>query len=130
MDKETKIRTGIADYKQLTKSVSDSAQQIWLAGLGALAKAQTEGSNVFDALVKEGQIVQSKTQKVAESMVTEMPTSLNTMANNQATGILSKLEQVVEDRVACVLKRIGVATTKDIEDLSKRIEEYAASVQK
>ena len=39
---------------QLSSAVKDSAQQIWLAGLGAFAKAQEEGSKVFDALVKEG----------------------------------------------------------------------------
>ena len=37
----------------LASSVKDSAQQIWLAGLGAFAKAQAEGGKVFDSLVKE-----------------------------------------------------------------------------
>ena len=41
-------------------SVKDSAQQIWLAGLGAFAKAQEEGSKVFEALVKEGLGIQRK----------------------------------------------------------------------
>jgi len=38
----------------LAGSVKESAQQIWLAGMGAFAKAQAEGRQVFDALVKEG----------------------------------------------------------------------------
>src|ERR1035438_8937465 len=63
--------------KQLAKTVRDSAQQIWLAGLGAFAKAQAEGSKVFDALVKEGQTIRSRTRKVAESKVTEMTTTLD-----------------------------------------------------
>ena len=29
----------------------EQAQNIWLAGMGALAKAQTEGSKAFDSLV-------------------------------------------------------------------------------
>ena len=37
----------------LAGSVKDSAQQIWLAGMGAFAKAQAEGGKVFDALVKK-----------------------------------------------------------------------------
>jgi hypothetical protein len=40
---------------QLAQTVKDSAHQIWLAGLGAFAKAQEEGTKVFDALVKEGE---------------------------------------------------------------------------
>jgi hypothetical protein len=47
-------------------SVKDSAQQIWLAGMGAFAKAQAEGRQVFDALVKEGVALQKKTQSAAE----------------------------------------------------------------
>ena len=37
---------------QLSSTVKDSAQQIWLAGLGAFAKAQEEGNKVFEALVE------------------------------------------------------------------------------
>jgi poly(hydroxyalkanoate) granule-associated protein len=39
---------------QLAASVKDSAQQIWLAGMGAFSKAQEEGTKVFETLVKEG----------------------------------------------------------------------------
>ena len=35
---------------QLSATIRESAQQIWLAGLGAFAKAQQEGNKVFDAL--------------------------------------------------------------------------------
>ena len=33
--------------------MKESAQQIWLAGMGAFSKAQEEGTKVFEALVKE-----------------------------------------------------------------------------
>ena len=35
----------------LSDAVKESAQQIWLAGLGAFSKAQAEGGKVFEALV-------------------------------------------------------------------------------
>ena len=38
---------------QLAGTVKESAQQIWLAGLGAFSKAQEEGGKVFEALVKD-----------------------------------------------------------------------------
>ena len=44
--------------KQLAQTVKESAQQIWLAGLGAFSKTQEEGTKVFDALVKEGEAIQ------------------------------------------------------------------------
>ena len=35
----------------MAQNVKDSAQQIWAAGLASFAKAQGEGSKVFEALV-------------------------------------------------------------------------------
>ena len=51
---------------QLATTIKDSTQQIWLAGLGAFAKAQQEGGKVFEALVREGQTLQRKGQNAAE----------------------------------------------------------------
>ena len=133
MVRKLKALADDAGDKQLVKTVRDSAQQIWLAGLGAFAKAQAEGSKVFDALVKEGKIINNRTRKVAESKVSEMTNTLGKMATkatNQATGSWDKLEQVFEDRVARALNRIGVPTNNDINNLAKRVEELTASVQK
>lgn len=133
MVRKLKALADNAGDKQLVKTVRDSAQQIWLAGLGAFAKAQAEGSKVFDALVKEGKIINNRTRKVAESKVNEMTNTLGKMATkatNQATGSWDKLEQVFEDRVARALNRIGVPTNNDINNLAKRVEELTASVQK
>jgi poly(hydroxyalkanoate) granule-associated protein len=133
MVKKLKAIADHAGDKQLVNTVRDSAQQIWLAGLGAFAKAQAEGSKVFDALVKEGKIINSRTRKVAESKVTEMTSTLGKMAtkaSHQASDSWDKLEQVFEDRVARALHRIGVPTNKDINNLARRVEELTASVQK
>jgi poly(hydroxyalkanoate) granule-associated protein len=133
MVKKLKALADNAGDKQFVKTVRESAQQIWLAGLGAFAKAQAEGSKVFDALVQEGQSIHSRTRKVAESKVSEMTTTLGKMATkatSEATGGWDKLEQVFESRVARALNRIGVPTYKDINNLSKRVEELTASVQK
>ena len=53
---------------QLSGTIKDSASQIWLAGLGAFAKAQEEGGKVFEALVKEGVSLQRKTQAGVEEI--------------------------------------------------------------
>ena len=36
--------------ERFSRKLSDSAQQVWLAGLGALGRAQAEGSRFFDGL--------------------------------------------------------------------------------
>jgi poly(hydroxyalkanoate) granule-associated protein len=107
---------------KLSSTIRESAQQIWLAGLGAFAKAQEEGNKVFDALVREGETIQSKTRRVAEDKVTEMAA--------KATGTWDKLEQVFENRVAKSLNSLGVPTRADIEALSTRVAELTAEVEK
>ena len=107
---------------QLAQTVKDSAHQIWLAGLGAFAKAQEEGNKVFDALVKEGESIQSKTRKVADEQMA--------VVTGKAVGTWDRLEQVFEDRVARALSSLGVPSKKDIDKLSKRVAELTAVVQK
>ena len=60
------------DDEKPTDRIKDSAQQIWLAGLGAFAKMQQEGSKAFEALVKDGAGVQKKTQQAADYPIREM----------------------------------------------------------
>ncbi|MEO8014699.1 MAG: phasin family protein, partial [Polaromonas sp.] len=67
---------------QLSSAVKDSAQQIWLAGLGAFSKAQEEGSKVFDTLVKEGMAIQRKTQASAEEKINEATSRMSDMASD------------------------------------------------
>jgi poly(hydroxyalkanoate) granule-associated protein len=136
MAKKLKDLAGNAADNQLVSTVRDSAQQIWLAGLGAFAKAQEEGSKVFEALVKEGESLQKKTRKLAEAKFTGtvdgVKGSVETFtkqAQKSATEGWDKLEQVFEDRVSRALNSLGVPTNKDIHALTKRVEELTASVQ-
>jgi len=107
---------------QLSATIRESAQQIWLAGLGAFAKAQQEGTKVYDALIREGEAIQKKTRKVTEDKVTEMAA--------KATGTWDKLEQVFENRVARSLHSLGVPTRGDVEALARRVAELKAAVDK
>ena len=126
--------TGSAEAKanaQFASTVKDSAQQIWLAGLGAFSKAQEEGGKVFEALVKEGVAIQRKTQAAAEEKLTEATSRMASMANDitsKATGQWDKLENIFEDRVSRALKKLGVPTHKDIDELVARIDELNRSV--
>lgn len=113
---------------QLSGTVKDSAQQIWLAGLGAFSKAQEEGGKVFEALVKEGLSIQRKTQAVAEEKISEATSRMTTMASDigsKAQGQWDKLENIFEDRVAKALSKLGVPSARDLEALSARVDALA-----
>ena len=67
---------------QLASTVKESAQQIWLAGLGAFSKAQEEGTKVFESLVKEGLSMQRKTQSAAEDNISEATSRMTNKASD------------------------------------------------
>jgi poly(hydroxyalkanoate) granule-associated protein len=117
----------------LANSVKDSAQQIWLAGMGAFSKAQEEGGRVFEALVKEGLNLQKKTQGLAEEKISEVTGRMTAMADtvtSKAGQNWDKLEAIFEQRTAKAMNKLGVPTAKDVAALTKRVDELAAAVAK
>ena len=128
-DKKAASAAGLFD-SALANQVKDSAQQIWLAGMGAFAKAQAEGKQVFEALVKEGASLQ-KTQTVAEERLGEVTGRMSSMAGDvsaKAGQHWDKLESIFEERTAKAMKRLGVPSSKDVAALNARIEELSAKV--
>jgi len=118
---------------KLAASVKDSAQQIWLAGMGAFAKAQEEGGKVFETLVKEGMSLQKKTQGLAEDKIAEVTGKMSAMAGTvtaRAGQNWDKLEAIFEQRTAKAMNKLGVPTAKDVQALTARVDELAAAVAK
>ena len=106
-------------------SVKDSAQQIWLAGLGAFAKAQEEGTKVFEALVKEGLGIQRKSQAAAEEKLSEATSKMANMTGGfspRAAGPWDKLENIFEDRVAKAMQKLGMPSAQELGQLTQRLQ--------
>ncbi|NQW95051.1 MAG: phasin family protein [Polaromonas sp.] len=117
----------------LAGAVKESAHQIWLAGLGAFAKAQEDSGKMYESLMKEGLSIQRKTQAAAEEKISEATSKMANMAGNiqsKAGQQWDKLENIFEDRVAKALDKLGVPSAKDVEALIARIDELNKSVQK
>jgi poly(hydroxyalkanoate) granule-associated protein len=113
--------------------IKASAQQIWLAGLGAFTKAQAEGSKVFDTLVKEGMAMQQNTQTVAEQRLSEVTAKVSNLASDlgaKATGQWDKLETIFEDRVAKALGRLGMPTSTELDELKREVMVLKEAVAK
>jgi poly(hydroxyalkanoate) granule-associated protein len=124
---------GAGRDSQLAAAIKDSAQQIWLAGLGAFVKTQEEGQKVFHALVKEGTSIQKRTVKITEDRMGDIGGRFAKVAGQfqkQANGTWDKLETVFEERVDRALTRLGVPTRKDITTLTKRVEELTSEVSR
>jgi poly(hydroxyalkanoate) granule-associated protein len=122
------VPEGVAETAQ---GVIDSSRHIWLAGLGAFAKAQKEGMKLFDTLVAQGERLESRTRKAAvdtASAAREAAAAKAKEMQAMAGGTWDKLEQVFEDRVARALSKLGVHTHNDVERLAQRVDALSEAV--
>ena len=114
-------------------AVKGSAKQIWAAGLGALTRAQAEGTKAVESLVKESMSIQRKTAAAAEGKISEATNKMSTLAtdiSSKANGQWDKLENIFEERVAKALNKLGVPSAKDVNALIARIDDLNKAVQK
>jgi poly(hydroxyalkanoate) granule-associated protein len=129
----SKAQDAVAEARGVSKTVMDSAQQIWLAGLGAFSKAQAEGGKLFEALVKEGAALDAKTRKFTEAKVNEVRGNVEStlgQARERSQETWDKLEKVFEDRVSRALGRIGIPSREEMTSLNKRIDDLSRDVRK
>jgi len=112
---------------QLAGAIQESASQIWLAGLGAFAKAQKEGTKIFDLLVDEGKTIHKQAKKTAEDAFGNIKAKAS-----KSWGQVSwdQMERVFEDRVARALHALSVPTRKDLDTLSQRVADLTAVTKK
>lgn len=111
--------------KSTSSQVMESANQIWLAGLGAFAKAQQEGQKVFDTLVEQGKSFESDTKKATSERVDDVKNAVDSgvsKVTDKAGETWDKLETVFEDRVARTLNRLGVPSGKEIRELADKVD--------
>lgn len=113
------------------KSIMESAQQIWLAGLGALTKAREDGTKLFENLVKEGLSLEAATRKIATGKVDEVRGAVESgvsQVRERTQETWDRLEQVFESRVSRALGKLGVPGRKDLDELLKRVDELQRQV--
>jgi len=121
------------DRPGLGKAVMDSAQQIWLAGLGAFSKAQAEGGKLFDSLVREGAAFDAKTRDAAAASVGETSRRVESTLDSlreRSQQTWGSMEKVFEERLAKTLNRMGVPTRGEVESLGVRVEELSREVRR
>ena len=115
------------------RTLIDSAQQIWMAGLGAFHRAQDEGGKLFELLVKEGSTLEQKTRRFATGKVDEARDSVETTVasvKERAADTWDRLEKVFEERVSRALGKLGVPGRDEMHALTARVEELNRQVRK
>lgn len=114
-----RIHGSTADLRKYT-------HQIWLAGLGAFAKAEEEGSKLFDNLVDAGRDVESKAREKTETRVEEVKSRVK----GRTGETLEKMEKAFDERLSGALSRLGIPNKREVEALNSRIEELTRTIER
>jgi poly(hydroxyalkanoate) granule-associated protein len=114
----------------IADAIAASAHEIWQAGLGAFARAQADGGELFGALVRDGAALHKLTQELAQDKFPDVAGKIGKLAEQvgrQASGSWDKIEKIFEDRVARSLRSLGVPSRDEVDALRREIEALRAA---
>lgn len=104
------------------ETLRQPVEKIWLAGLGALALTEEEGTRLFKSLVKRGQGFEKDTRTMLDRAVETTKAAPGEMVTRLETG--------VTETITGVLQRIGVPTRREINALTRRVEGLATTLER
>jgi poly(hydroxyalkanoate) granule-associated protein len=105
-------------------AVKETAQQIYLAGLGALAKAGEEGSRLFDELVERGNDLE-RTGRARVEQALGRVRGLRT----EAQHVIGRVTSPLDEGMTTAMHKLGVPTRREIQALTRRVEELTRVVE-
>ena len=135
MAAKKKGKLGGASNPKSGQDLLYSAQQIWQAGLGALARAQAGAPKVFDELMREGGKLQGGAFDAAQKAVMQAFRGAQKTVNQrfenvqaQAGETWDNLEKIFQTRVQRAMQQLGMPSAEELGALQRRVDELAASV--
>lgn len=115
------------------------ARKIWLAGLGAYAKAGQEGVDYLRELVKAGEGVEKRGRKSVDAGVEAANSQLDSVKGSVLESVagvkekvevqIDRIEKAFDNRVAVALNRLGIPSRQDVEALSAKLDELSALLE-
>jgi len=124
-----------AQAGRVARELGDNAHQVWLAGIGALARAQAEGSRLFEQLAEEGRQVEdgAAPAPAAAARLEGLRQSLDAAvgkAQARAGEAWESMGRVFEQRVQQALRQLDVPTRDDLDALGARIDALTRELQR
>jgi len=108
-----------------TLKIRESAQQIWLAGLGAFALANQQGGKLFHSLVKKGHEVEKGNKARLQQVLGRVE-----KIRDDAGRAIEKVTSPFPGGMTTALQGLGIPSRKEILTLTKRVEELTKSVER
>jgi poly(hydroxyalkanoate) granule-associated protein len=126
MTAQSKSATSHSD-DSLQSELSKRGREVWLAGLGALATVEEEGTKLFGSLVDRGKQFEKERREDLKEVTKK--------AREQGDEALSQFEEASEETQSLLLstmhsalERFGVPTQNEIDRLSTKVDTLSKQV--
>jgi len=111
------------ESRKVQEDIKASVHKIWLAGLGALAAAEEEGTKIFNSLIEKGEVYESRGRDELAKVRERVEGAIG-----KAEDSWEKLGDSLDEKVAGAIERLGVPNRDELETLTKRVEELTFKI--
>jgi poly(hydroxyalkanoate) granule-associated protein len=123
--------------REAQRQLLQGVQQAWLAGMGAIARAQKDGPAAFAEAAQEGLRLLGTSRSAAQRMVRDaFDNAQETLqsrvggARSQAQETWDNLEALFQSRVQRAMHQLGMPTADEIRALTQRVAELNETVRR
>src|SRR5450830_373731 len=109
--------------------VEEYSRKIWLAGLGVYSKIDSDGSKLFETLVKDGE----KAEKLTKSTVGKQVDAAKATAGSAKSKLSDKwgeLEGAFDKRLHSAISRLGVPSRSEVKALHSKVDTLTKQIEK
>jgi poly(hydroxyalkanoate) granule-associated protein len=114
--------------EQSQSELTERGREVWLAGLGALATVEEEGTKLFNRLVDRGQQFEEKRRHELEE-ATEKVREQSDEAISQIEEAGEETQSMLSNSINAALERFGVPTRNEVDDLAGKVDHLSQQVE-
>lgn len=115
-------------FEEMQKELAERGRDVWLAGLGALATMEEEGTKLFNRLVERGKEYESTSAKQIDEL-TERAAEQQKKAMARAEETTRAAQSAFADTIDKAFERFGVPTRAEVDDLSKKVDRLSQQIE-
>ncbi len=128
-NEESTQKSSRESTQESTREARKMGRKLWLAGLGLLASAEAGSKRLFQTLVERGEGYEPVSKERATQFKARV-VEVKDRAKDRAGSGIEKLGGTFDDKVAGTLKRLGVPSKDEVQQLSQRVQEMASKLEK
>jgi poly(hydroxyalkanoate) granule-associated protein len=115
------------ESESLQDELTERGREVWLAGLGALATVEEEGTKLFQRLIDRGQEFEEERRSKLEE-ATEKAREQRDEALAQIEEVSEETRSSLEETVDAALDQFGVPTRDEVDRLAEKVDTLSQQV--